>query len=197
MRKIICLIFSTLFWALAVNLVYVPLDLPAGGVTGLAIIFNEVFGEKTAMYVFVGNLICLIMAYVFIEKKYVLKTILGGNILLPLFIQVVPVMNISDSKIISVFVAGIFLTISMNLLELSAYSYGGSTIIGKIINDKFGIKFTKATGIIDASIMSIGIFIFGIEATILSVFSMVLMIGLNDIVRKREYYESVERFIFA
>lgn len=45
MRKIICLIFSTLFWALAVNLVYVPPGLPAGGVTGLAIIFNEVFGE--------------------------------------------------------------------------------------------------------------------------------------------------------
>lgn len=130
-------------------------------------------------------------------RKYVLKTILGGNILLPLFIKVVPVMNISDSKIISVFVAGIFLTISMNSLELSTYSYGGSTIIGRIINDKFEIKFTKATGIIDASIMLIGIFIFGIEATILSVFSMVLMIGLNDIVRKREYYESVERFIFA
>ena len=134
LRDIICILLGTALLASAINLVYDPLGLVTGGVTGLAIIIKDL-----TSHIFPGgipvwltntliNLPLFLVALRMKGKKYLVKTF-SGFLGLTFFLYLIPVQPITGDDLLVAAVLGAILTgTGMGLVFLSMASTGGTDL---------------------------------------------------------------------
>ena len=88
-RDYILLGIGTLLIALAVKEYLIPCQIVTGSVSGLALLFNEVFGIDTSLLTLLMNLSCLLIGTCFLGKKFGLRCVYI-SLLLPLAMALIP-----------------------------------------------------------------------------------------------------------
>lgn len=173
-KQYIYLILSVLFMAIAVNTVIIPYSIIAGGVSGLSAIVEYLTPMSAAMFVFITNTILIIIAYFTISKSYAINSILGGSILSPLFMAIIPVGALSDDVLLSSMFGGLIIGISLYFLSRSNGSTGGTSITGKIVQQTTGIPYGLSVSLCDITIVLLGLFVFGIENTMYAIIFIII-----------------------
>lgn len=183
------IIIGTLLIAVAYYFLFLPHNIVTGGVTGIAIIFDGIFGEEmfsSGLLIFILNIILLFVGYLFLGKDFLAKTILG-SILLPLFISIFEifnlppdiifkldntVLNITENAmnpftqiIISVLVGSIITGVGLGLCFRVGATTGGMDVVQKIITKVFHFPYSKTVYITDGIVVAASLFIFGVEKT--------------------------------
>lgn len=82
-------LFALELVAISINFFYAPINIAAGGATGMAVLLEAAFGFNRSLCVLVINTLMLILAWIFIDWKTVKKFIIGSY-LLPVLIYVTP-----------------------------------------------------------------------------------------------------------
>ena len=82
-------LFALELVAISINFFYAPINIAAGGATGMAVLLEAAFGFNRSLCVLVINTLMLILAWIFIDWKTVKKFIIGSY-LLPGLIYVTP-----------------------------------------------------------------------------------------------------------
>ncbi len=157
------------------NAILAPNNIAAGGVTGFSLIIQELFGIDTTIFVAVANFVLLLAAFIFIGKEFAIKTIIGANILFPIFLAIVPKKAVIDDVFFAVVVAGVLLGVAVHFLHLSGGSTGGTTITGKIISKYFKVQYSTGIAISDLFVISCGLILFGVESTLYACTSTIMM----------------------
>lgn len=167
-----------------------------GGVTGLAIVFKNVFGERflSAVFIYILNAILLVLGFFVFGKEFLVKT-LYGSVLLPTVILILELTNINpallfeiESKhfdsmnlvsqlILSVVFGGLLTGVGLGMCFKNNASTGGMDVIQKIIVKFFHFPFSKTVYITDGIIIILSLIVFGIEKTMYSLFA-IFLIGL-------------------
>lgn len=173
-KQYIYLILSVLFMAIAVNTVIIPYSIIAGGVSGLSAIVEYLTPMSAAMFVFITNTILIIIAYFTISKSYAINSILGGSILSPLFMAIIPVGALSNDVLLSSMFGGLIIGISLYFLSRSNGSTGGTSITGKIVQQTTGIPYGLSVSLCDITIVLLGLFVFGIENTMYAIIFIII-----------------------
>lgn len=173
-KQYIYLILSVLFMAIAVNTVIIPYSIIAGGVSGLSAIVEYLTPMSAAMFVFITNTVLIIIAYFTISKTYAINSILGGSILSPLFMAIIPVGALSDDILLSSMFGGLIIGISLYFLSKSNGSTGGTSITGKIVQQATGIPYGLSVSLCDIIIVLLGLFVFGIENTMYAIIFIII-----------------------
>ncbi|MCA0386791.1 MAG: YitT family protein [Firmicutes bacterium] len=173
---------GALIVAIGICFFLIPADLATGGITGLAMIINNLFPViSIGQVLLVLNIILFIVGFITIGKAFGAKTIyasflLSGIIyLFDTFIKIEQplVDDLFVNLIVGILIQGIGLGIVFN----QDASTGGTDIIAKVLNKYFNLEIGKALLMADFVVVSLAAYSFGIELAIYA-FLGIIMNGL-------------------
>ncbi|MFI3329666.1 MAG: YitT family protein [bacterium] len=150
---------------------FLPMDLVIGGVTGLSILFQDIIDP--AIFILIGNSVCLIIGAIFMGKEFIVKTIYG-TLLLPVLTFIFEhcfdmnfilngVSNDVSKLLISVFAGGILAAIGLGMCFRNNATTGGIDVIQKIVAKKFKIPYSTAVYCTDGAILTLALFMLNLE----------------------------------
>lgn len=161
-----------------------PHNLVFGGVSGLSIIFKDLFNFDTSLFVLVVSLLLLIISFITLGKKKTMGSVLG-SLLLPLFLAIMNYISSiisytnSDLFICSIF-GGVFAGIGLGLVYKAGFTTGGTDIINQIIHKYLRISLGKAMLITDGIIVTSSIFVFGFTRFMYAVMVLYIITVMTD-----------------
>lgn len=183
-RKYGTVILGILFVSISYNLFFAPNQLDTGGVSGLAIVIQNLFFINESTFILIVNILLLICSY-FILGKELTKNSLLGSILFPIFIKlsrgICNIIIIKDLELLIIAIIGGCLSgIGYGMLFKNNFTSGGTDILNQIAEKKFKIPISKSMIYIDGSIVLLGGFVFGIEKMIYSIIALLLISTLSN-----------------
>ena len=184
-RFFVLLVGVTLL-ALNYNLFLVPNSLVIGGTSGLAIIFQKLWGLDPQIFLYIASAILLIISFIFLGKEETMKTLLG-SILYPIMVSLtVPIAEYLknyvtfDSFLVLILIAGLLSGFANGIIYKTGFTTGGSDILMKIINKYARIPEGKSVLYTNIVIILAGGFIFGINKMIYAIIILYISSSLVD-----------------
>lgn len=159
--------------AISVNFFYAPINIAAGGATGLAILLDASFGINRSLTVLVINLIMIGAAWLLLDKKTI-KNIIFGSFLLPLLMYITPSQKIVEDDLLAVIVGGAVFALGIAALYRINASSGGTTVPPMILKKYFHLDPAITLLAIDMLVTFFNIFISGLNAFFMASFSLVV-----------------------
>ncbi len=176
LKEYLIVTISTLIIALSFNTFFLPFNMVTGGSSGVAIIFNYLFKINPAITILIMHVSVLVLGYVFLGKKKVIKSIYG-SLVYPFFIQLTsPIreyivsLNIDNKDLLVFIIFGAVITgLAAGKIYKLGYTTGGSDVINQIINKYFGLTIGTASFIVNVIIVSVGGFAIGFKKILYAV----------------------------
>lgn len=172
-EKISFIVISALLLAISINMFLAPHHIAAGGVSGLGIICEYVWGIDKSYIVFFLNVIMVTLSAVFLGKKVFFNTLLGAS-LFPLFLGIVPKIMLTSDIFLSVVFGSVIFAIGVSILYNIQASVGGTTIPPLIFEKYFGLNSSIGLLLTDSIIVIFSLYIFGMEAFLFAILSIVI-----------------------
>ena len=178
-KKYFNLLFGVFIEALGFSLFWEPNNLAATDVGGLSVIFNRLYNIDVSLFILIGNLVLIIISFIFLGRNKTLKTILG-SLFLPLFViitqKIAVYVNLDgvDVIILAVF-GGILNGIGNGLVFKSGYTSGGTDILEDILCKYTHMSLGKSIMLIDGFVVLAGGLAFGVEPMIYSLIALIVM----------------------
>jgi uncharacterized membrane-anchored protein YitT (DUF2179 family) len=151
-----------------------PNHIAAGGITGLSTLLFYSFEWNMGVVYFLLNVPLFLIAWR-ISKSLFIQSIAGMLLCSLLIGLLVPMSGIYGVKHLwegSSF-GGLVMGLGLGSLGLNNTSLGGGSLIGKLLNKKYGFSFSLSTMLIDASILPFAWFGIGAYQTLFSIIFVV------------------------
>ncbi len=133
------MVIGVFLMALNYNIFFVKYNLVTGGVSGLAIVFNNLLGWNNEIFIYVANIALLLLSFITLGLNQTKKAIVGSilypimiTFTLPLSKMLAPYL-VFDDFIITLLFTAILYGFSNGLVYKMGYNTGGSDIIMKIM----------------------------------------------------------------
>ncbi len=164
--------------AVSLEYFFIPNNIAAGGLTGLAIVINHYIPAiSTGPLVFIMDLFLFVIGFIFLGKSFGVKTIVSSFSLAGImtFIETFlsPKALTNDLMLASIF--GTFITaIGMAIVFNANSSTGGTDTIAKIMNKFFHIDIGKSLLAVDFIVTLLGAVTFGINIGLYGLLSVII-----------------------
>ena len=187
-------VIGVFLYALCFNLFLIPNDLVVSGFSGVAIVFQRLFGWDATTFIYITNGVLLVIGFIFLGWKLTKRNI-AGSIMYPVMITLSkPVATFLSSYIIGddfylvLLFAVLLYGISSGLIYRTGFSTGGSDIIMQILNKYLKISESKAMIWANGLIIVVGMLVFGFNKGVYSFIILIcstyfidkIMFGLSD-----------------
>ena len=155
-RGIIELIFSLIISAINFNLLLKPINLVAGGASGLSLALSNICDISISNLVTIIYVVTFIFGLIFLDKKTI-RSIIFATIFYPFLVKVTEgitnliVLDYKDLLLISI-ISGIISGISGGISYRNDYALGGISVLAPIINKYFKISISSANFILNVII---------------------------------------------
>lgn len=164
-KRLFTLLLSLLVLSFVFNLLLLPTDLISGGVNGIAVISNYVYGIDPSIMIFLISLACLFFSLMYLGKERTAGSILA-TFIYPLFVKITAIItqNINidyDDKFLIIIFAGVIGGLANGFIYKTGFSNGGLPIISQILYKYHKISIAKSSMIINSIIIIIGSIFFG------------------------------------
>ncbi|MDR2572674.1 MAG: YitT family protein [Oscillospiraceae bacterium] len=187
--KFFYIVIAIALVAAAVNLFLGPHSIAAGGITGLAIIFETLFGFDRTITVLIANCIILAAAFIFLGKEVFLNTVIGA-VLLPVFIEIIPKIMLVDDTMLSMLAGSVLMAIAASILYANNASSGGTSLPPLILRKYFKINTSIGLFISDGIVIILSLIVFNVDAFLYAIFSVavtaIVMGYIESGMRKRK-----------
>lgn len=188
-KDILMVMAGTFLVSIVINMVYDPLGMVTGGVTGLAIIIKNLTAEANIVQggipVWLTNIVInvpLFLAAIKIKgKRYILRTAFAF-VCLTTFLYLVPVKQlIEGDRIIASVVGGVLSGAGMGLIFLAMFTTGGTDLLCALIHEKKKYySMPKLLAIVDGTVVLVGVFVFGLESAVYAIIAVYLSSKISD-----------------
>jgi len=172
-KKIIYIIFAIGLIATSVNLFLGPHSIAAGGITGLAIIFEKLFDFNRSITILTANSIILISALIFLGKEAFFNSILGAAVL-PVYIYFIPQFKVVEDPMLSMLAGSTIMAIAASILYANNASSGGTSLPPLIFKKYFKLNPSIGLLISDGMIVVLSLIVFNTDAFFYAIFSITL-----------------------
>lgn len=177
-------IIGSILLALAISSILRPSGLIVGGATGISILLEKVTNIKYTYIYYAITISILLITYVSLGKKEVIKILLFSAIFPPMliFFDTLNINFIQNDMLLSAVYFGIMGGIACGLVFKSGFSQGGTDTLAKIIH----LKLTPFIGIsqifigIDIIIIVLSAFIFDKNIALYGILAEVVMMKSMD-----------------
>ena len=181
------ILLGTLCMALAVNLVYEPMGMVTGGISGLAIVIKELTegmlpgGIPVWLSNITINLPIFAVAYFVKGKKFLGYTFLA-NMTFTVFLGILPVVALQEKDFFLAGVTGGVLTgAGLGIVLSAGYSTGGTDLLGIILHHwRRELSVPVILFLLDGVIIIAGMFLFGISVGIYAILAVFLTSKIMD-----------------
>lgn len=134
----------------------VPHDIIMGGVTGLGILCNRIFGVDVALAVLILNILALLLGYLVLGKQFFVATV-ASSLLYPVllgFMQALPgISSLTDNILLASLFAGGLIGISLGLVIRVGASTGGIDVVNLVLHKWLHIPVSVLVYIVDFFIL--------------------------------------------
>lgn len=183
-RRLLQFMIGCFLVSIAYNLFIAPNDLVPGGVGGLAVIANNLFGTTNSTFILITNIILLIVCYFALGKEKTRASLLG-SIMLPLFIKLTEDLNVwlqfdTSNILLSAIFGGVIYGFGAGLVFKVGFTNGGTDIINHIITKYGKVSLGKSMLMSDGLIvLSSGLF-FGLNSMLYSIIILYIISLISD-----------------
>lgn len=183
LREYLIVTFACIIMALNINYFFLGNKLAEGGVAGISLIIHYLSDIDIGYLYFILNIPLIILAYLFIGKNFLVKT-LFATLVLSIFLKVFGNFRgpFNDVLLAAIF-AGAINGIAVGIVFYAGGSTGGIDIIAKIINKYYGISIGKILLIADFIILSMVAFMFGKLIFMYTFISLLVSAKMVDMVQ--------------
>lgn len=184
LKRIIQFMIGCFIVSIAYNIFVVDNKIVPGGVGGIAVIINNLFGIENTITIIVLNIFLLILSFILLGKEKTRKSIFG-TILFPLFIKLTENFNVwleidNTNILLSVLIGGILYGIGAGLVFKAGFTTGGTDILNQIISKYAKISIGNSMLMSDGTIvLSSGVF-FGIDIMLYSIVILYIISYISD-----------------
>ena len=181
-KRIVYLLIADLLYALSLNLFYVPHDIAAGGLAGIATAVNSLMPVPIGVMMFLLNLpICLwgikVKGFRFVALSMVAMGIYSTFVDLLSFLP-----SLTEDRLVAVICGGIIYGIAASCTVKAQISAGGTDLLAKLIITKFKtMSLGSLYMCIDGCVVVFAIFVYGnIEAGIYAILAIAICSLVTD-----------------
>ena len=183
-KNYLMIISGTLICALSFNIFFVPYHIIPGGVSGIAIVIDKIYGLLPAISIALLSIMCLIIGLIFLKKEENIRSVVSG-ILYPLFVYLTSLVLVKfdlkvDSLLLASIMGGVSFGMGLGIVYREGRNTGGVDIIREILNKYFHISLDNAGLIIDVIISVIAIFTLNFEIFIYSIIAIYISTLVSD-----------------
>ncbi|MFZ3150213.1 MAG: YitT family protein [Anaerolineaceae bacterium] len=166
-KDYLLILLGAFIQALSLRLFLVPANLVSGGVSGLAQLLHYSFGWSIGAVVILGNLPLFVLGWRHLGgPRFASRTMLAivsFSIFTDSLIYLTGTDAITQDPVLNTLFGGMFLGAGLGVVYLGRGTSGGSDILGRILNRKFGMSISMAYMITDSLVVILAGFIFGWE----------------------------------
>ena len=182
-KEYIIVALACVVMAFNINYFFVGNKLAEGGVSGLSLIIHYLSNIDVSYLYFALNIPLIILAYIFLGKNFLLKT-LFATFILSVFLKVFTSFSepLDDILLAAIF-GGAINGIAIGIVFYAGGSTGGIDIIAKIINKYTGIPISRILLTTDFIVLSIVAVIFGKVIFMYTLISLVISSKMIDIIQ--------------
>lgn len=152
-----CFIFSYAFYGFLK-----PNEIAIGGVGGISAAIMSSFDLKMGVLIFSINVPILILAWIFLGKKFTINTtlvILSTSLLMDYIMPYLP--TYENQRLLGTIFGGCFLGLGIGLIFTRGFTTGGTDIIGRLLQLKFPfLSIGKLMLIVDFIIICVSSYIY-------------------------------------
>ena len=136
MKKFLLMLTGTLLMALGLDFFLIPNKIAAGGVSGLATIFEYLFKIRASYSVVLLNIPILLIAFFKVGRRYVFRSI-AGTVMLSVWMNVFEIYGAWSTDLFSSSIlGGILAGTGMGLVMKYSYTTGGVDVVAGMMNRK-------------------------------------------------------------
>lgn len=179
-KNVLLSLLGCIITAFSIDCILKPNDLTTSGVTGIAIIIEKLTNINYSYINMALTIVVLLITLFTIGKKHVLK-ILFVSVLYSLILmgfQQIDVKIVTSDRLLAVIYNAVTYGVGVGIVLRCGFSFGGTDTLALVIH-KTLLKFTKISSIllvIDAVIIVISGFIFGLETAMYSLINHIVAI---------------------
>ena len=131
------IVFGVMLTAFGISVFYVPNKIVSGGVSGISTILYHIFHIPTGLSFAVINVVLLLLAFHWLGKAFVLKTLAAAG-LLSLFVQIFSyVPPVTENVILATLFGAVLYGLGIAIALSQGASTGGTDILGRLIQYRF------------------------------------------------------------
>lgn len=177
LKYVAAIIAGNALFAFAVAAFVMPCGILMGGITGVGIVVNKLFGFDTALFVLIVNAVLMIAGLFILGKKFFFSTI-ASSLLYPLFLKLFQgisvLSNLTDNLLLAAIFAGVLLGAAIGLLMRQGSSSGGTDIIGLIVNKYTHVGVAVIVWAADITVIGFQAFTSSSESLLLGIITIVI-----------------------
>lgn len=183
--SLLMVIFGNTIYVLAVKLFLLPANLMSCGTNGIALVVHHFTKIPMTAFIFVFNLIMLVLGWLFLGRQFVMTTILSSlyyPIALEVLNRILGDVVITDSIFLNTLFAGMGLGIGLGIVLRAGASTGGMDIPPLIIKRLFHIPVSATMWCFDFCILLTQMFFHPLEDLLYGILLIIVIyFSLNKI----------------
>ncbi len=186
-RDLIFILAGTLMMAVAVNMVYDPLGMVTGGVTGIGIVIRHLTRDllTDGIPVWLTNALCniplFLAAVLVLGKRFLGKTLLA-TVTMTVFLYLLPVTPLfsEDYLLASVF-GGVIAGAGIGLVLAASATTGGTDLLCALIHKRLKhISVPQLLIVVDGLVVLGGVAVFGINESLYAAIAIFITAKMSD-----------------
>lgn len=178
-KNYLLITIGVLIVAFGICFFLIPADLATGGITGLAMVINEVAPAiSIGQILLILNIVLFIVGFLTIGKAFGAKTIYASFLLSGIIYVMDEFIKIDaplvDDLFVNLIVGILIQGIGLGIVFNQDASTGGTDIIAKVLNKFFHFEIGKGLLMADFVVVSLAAYSFGIELAIYAFLGIVM-----------------------
>ncbi|HEX7556275.1 MAG TPA: YitT family protein, partial [Leptolinea sp.] len=142
------LLAGAIIQALSMRLFLIPAQLVSGGISGIGQIVNSFTGWPIGLMVLLGNLPLFLLGWRFLGgPKFALRTALAivvFSFFTDAFFWIIPGEGVTHDLVLNCLYGGVLQGVGLGLVYRGQGTSGGSDILGRILNYRFGVSISQS-----------------------------------------------------
>lgn len=171
---LLMIVLGSAIGGVSFNVFLMPHKLLSGGVSGIALIFNYMFGLNPGVLIFLLNIPIFIAGYRFVDKEFIVLSLVGMtafSLSIDMFSFLKNAIYIEDT-LLSCLYGGVLNGIGMGIVFRNRASQGGVDIISVIMKKHYSISLGTTALIINSVIVAIASIYYGLNLAMYTLVSM-------------------------
>ena len=168
--------------AAALEIFLIPNSIIDGGLNGVSIILNKIFGGSLSIFIIVLNIPFLLIGWKQLGKKFLVKAAYGMLIFSLLLEVLKETPEVTDDILLALVYGGLLLGVGVGLVIKEGGCLDGTEAVAITMSKKINLSVGQIVFIFNIFIYGSAIFVFGVDRALYSLLTYFITFKIIDIV---------------
>ena len=178
------IVLGTFLAALSLPLFFLPYDIAPGGISGISTVLASVLPLSVGLISFVLNVPLFLIGWRTVGWRFAVRSFIAMS-LMSLFIDLVPVRDVSGNVMLASVFGGVLLGVGLGLVVRAGATTGGTDMAAKMIHSRVAfLPIATILFMIDGLVVAVAALAFGLQAALWALISLFVSSQAMDSVIK-------------